>query len=477
MRVWTILLSMISAVTFSFAAEKSSSTGPATQPAADTYKVKKGTLKLEVTTDGTLSALEPFEVKLKTKAYAGALMIESAAAHGAMVRKGESVLELDPKPFNWAVEGAENELATARASLKKAEADAELAAKSEALSLRISEDALKNAEGGLKWFEEIDGPQMLRLADLQVKMQKSQVEDQDDELDQLRKMYKTEDLTTATADIVIKRALRRLEVSKEMLRMQEEKRDKTKTFDYPIVKQRTMDAVEQARQALTSLKNVQAQAAVTRKSGLATARIASEQAEQKVGDLKSDQGNFSFKAAEEGMVMYEQLPEAQPGSDKRALKAGDKLTAGQLVMRVVYPGRLKMDVTLTEAQAFWVDPGMRARVTPAAFPQLSYEGACGPVVGGNRASPPGFGFIVPVTLPQTDARLVPGMKGSVKIEAGKVDDVLVIPIGAVSGGKVSIKKDGKTEDRSVVLGKSDGEKVEVKEGLAEGDEILARAGK
>jgi hypothetical protein len=29
----------------------------------------------------------------------------------------------------------------------------------------------------------------------------------------------------------------------------------------------------------------------------------------------------------------------------------------------------------------------------------------------------------------------------------------------------------------VVLGKSDGEKVEVKEGLAEGDEILAKAGK
>ena len=119
----------------------------------------------------------------------------------------------------------------------------------------------------------------------------------------------------------------------------------------------------------------------------------------------------------------------------------------------------------------------RARVTPTAFPQLSYEGTCGPVIGGNRASPPGFGFIVPVTLPQTDARLVPGMKASVKIEAGKVDDVLVIPIGAVSGGKVSIKKDGKTEDRAVVLGKSDGEKVEVKEGLAEGDEILAKAGK
>src|SRR5437660_810805 len=124
MRVWTILLSIISVTAFSFAADKGTSTAPATQPAAEIYKLKKGTLKLEVTTDGTLSALEPFEVKLKTKAYAGQFTVLSAAVHGAMVRKGESILEIDPKPINWAVEGAEGELATARANLKKAEADA-----------------------------------------------------------------------------------------------------------------------------------------------------------------------------------------------------------------------------------------------------------------------------------------------------------------------------------------------------------------
>jgi multidrug efflux pump subunit AcrA (membrane-fusion protein) len=99
------------------------------------------------------------------------------------------------------------------------------------------------------------------------------------------------------------------------------------------------------------------------------------------------------------------------------------------------------------------------------------------MVGGNRSPTQGFGFMAPVTLPTTDARIVPGMKASVKIEAGKVDDVLLIPVAAVSGGKVSIKRDGKTEEKAVVLGKSDGEKVEVKEGLSEGDEILAKAGK
>src|SRR5947207_13483070 len=109
-------------------------------------------------------------------------------------------------------------------------------------------------------------------------------------------------------------------------------------------------------------------------------------------------------------------------------------------MRVVYPGRLKTDVTLTEAQAFWVDPGMRARVTPAAFPQLSYEGTCGTVVGGNRTSPPGFGFVASVTLPPSDLRMMPGMKASVKIEAGRVQGVRLIPAAGGDGGKGWVQK-------------------------------------
>src|SRR5438046_3277495 len=149
MRASIILLSIALAATALAAAP---ATKPATQAASETYTVKKGTLKLEVQTDSTLAALEPFEVRLKTKSYAGQFTVTSAAPHGAHVAKGDTLLDCDPRPINWAVEGAENELSTAHATLTKAEADAELAVKSDALSLRISEDNLKNSEANLKWF-------------------------------------------------------------------------------------------------------------------------------------------------------------------------------------------------------------------------------------------------------------------------------------------------------------------------------------
>src|SRR4051812_49141200 len=127
------VLTIVASIAIFAACVSAADTKPATQPAGETYKVKKGTLKLEVQTDSNLSALEPFEVRLKTKAYTGAFAVISAAPHGARVARGDTVLELDPKPMNWALEGAENELATAGAALKKAQADAELAIGSDAL--------------------------------------------------------------------------------------------------------------------------------------------------------------------------------------------------------------------------------------------------------------------------------------------------------------------------------------------------------
>jgi membrane fusion protein, multidrug efflux system len=71
----------------------------------------------------------------------------------------------------------------------------------------------------------------------------------------------------------------------------------------------------------------------------------------------------------------------------------------------------------------------------------------------------------------------PGMAASVRIEAGVAEDVLVVPVTAVQGavqkGNVRVVgEDGSQEQRSVTLGLTDGELVEVREGLSEGEQVL-----
>jgi membrane fusion protein, multidrug efflux system len=70
-----------------------------------------------------------------------------------------------------------------------------------------------------------------------------------------------------------------------------------------------------------------------------------------------------------------------------------------------------------------------------------------------------------------------GMGATVRVQAGTAENVLVVPVTAVQGsvqtGKVWVVGDDGTEQpRTVALGLSDGDRIEVREGLADGEQVL-----
>lgn len=76
-----------------------------------------------------------------------------------------------------------------------------------------------------------------------------------------------------------------------------------------------------------------------------------------------------------------------------------------------------------------------------------------------------------------DVTVFPGLAASMVIAGGVAENVLVVPVTAVEGAAQTgnvyfVLPDGSTEVRPVTLGLNDGVNVEVKEGLAEGDQIL-----
>ena len=187
---------------------------PATSPAGvATYTVKRGDLNLEIRAEAVFDAVDPYEAKVDFKVYGWPLVITAVAPPGSPVIKDQTLIAFDRRPIEWALTAAENELAVAKANLAKGQADAEVAAKSDPMALRQAEEGLKNAEAAKKWYDEVDGPQMLAMADLQVKQNQFGVEDRTDELEQLKKMYGAEELTAATADIVMRRSVRALELA------------------------------------------------------------------------------------------------------------------------------------------------------------------------------------------------------------------------------------------------------------------------
>lgn len=75
-----------------------------------------------------------------------------------------------------------------------------------------------------------------------------------------------------------------------------------------------------------------------------------------------------------------------------------------------------------------------------------------------------------------DVRVFDGLTMTMLIDAGAAEDVIVVPVSAVRGlvdsGTVWVTDGGEPAARKVRLGLSDGDVVEIKKGLKEGENIL-----
>jgi multidrug efflux pump subunit AcrA (membrane-fusion protein) len=69
------------------------------------------------------------------------------------------------------------------------------------------------------------------------------------------------------------------------------------------------------------------------------------------------------------------------------------------------------------------------------------------------------------------------MRADAHVEPSGAEVAILVPSSAVADGHVWIKTDDGIERHDVVVGKSDGKRTEIKEGLNDGDEILVEAQK
>jgi len=133
--------------------------------------------------------------------------------------------------------------------------------------------------------------------------------------------------------------------------------------------------------------------------------------------------------------------------------------------------RLEMD--LPEAKYLSAKAGMDATVVPAATSKK---------LSGKTATPWPIaktnGLELTIETGEVDKVLTPGMKAAVSIDAGKIDNVLLVPSTAVADSKVWVKgDDDKPVAKRVITGRTGDDKTEIIDGVKEGDEIFEQAQK
>jgi len=159
---------------------------------------------------------------------------------------------------------------------------------------------------------------------------------------------------------------------------------------------------------------------------------------------------------------------------KRFLELGEKLDTAKPAFSIYDDRSLRVNVSVPEMDIGWVTKGQKCIVTATAFPQETYEGVVDIV--GERLDVATRTLPTRILLATGYDKLLPGMFAQVVIEAGNMENAVVIARDTMrlrEGRPTAfVLEDGRARERVLQLGQADAEKVHVTIGLKIGEQLI-----
>lgn len=147
---------------------------------------------------------------------------------------------------------------------------------------------------------------------------------------------------------------------------------------------------------------------------------------------------------------------------------------GTAVLRIVNMDQVKVVVHVIEKDFAKIKLNQRAEISVDAYPDEKFSGRT--TLISPTISPTTRTASVEITIPNRDHRLKPGMFAQVDVIISKKDDAILIPAYAVieqsEMRKVMTVVGGRAKSELIELGADQGELVEIRSGLKEGDTLI-----
>jgi multidrug resistance efflux pump len=402
-----------------------------------THEVKKAPLKIEVAVKGVFEAEEMTPVALRLEAWTpqgggGPLTVQKAVEHGGRVRKGDTVVQLDLDRIDQAVRDLEAERHLAELAIRLAEKELPVLEQTTPIDLAAAERAKRVADEDLQKFLKEDRAFSEKSAEFMVKSARDYLDYAQEELNQLEKMYKANDLTEDTEKIILRRQRNYVERAAFSLKVAEKERDELLKLDLP---RRDLALREAADKLGLALDKARATLPLTvNQKRLTLDKMKYDQAKtaERLARLKQDREAMTLKAPADGVVYYGrcvngQWTTAAAMADK--LQRGGQVQPDEILLTVVSPKKLFVRTEVEEKDFHQVKPGMAAKVVPTGLPDLKIAGKV-ESVSAIPITPGKFLARVAVESPG-DGPVVAGMACSVKLVPYLKADALTVPASAV----------------------------------------------
>ena len=392
---------------------------------------------------------------------------------GNRAKKGDTLVKLDPLPFQKEVEGLQAEVAELKAAVQASEQLVAYESNQVGQEIANAEYNLNVATLELRQLEEGDGP--LKISMLQEERQKALLELQRyeafyNDLLELKKngFDNKSEISAAEEKVAIlrdqfKEATSRFESYKKHVfpSMQESAKAKRQNASL-MLEQSRQGGVHKVARAQATLNQIESKVSA-KETALEQARI--------------ELAKTEIKAPFDGIVIHY---ETFRDGEKRKPREGDSVFMNQPILYLPDISKMIAKTKVREIDLFKLSLGQKGVIQVDAYPDTVFNGDLTFIgaLATSESAEPGQEkyFQVVFTLNNEDKRLRPGMTCRISIIAQSLKQVLTVPNQAVfleEGGEICfvVGKWGEVEKRKVTLGIQNEDRVQIISGLQAGDKV------
>ena len=451
--------------------------------APKTHKVEAKPFKIELSVKGALEANEAtwiahHPMPTMNLPYApGPMTVVKVAEHGANVKKGDLLIAFDTRKIDQAMQMLDAEAKVLTAGIKLAEQEQPPIERSLPVELELAERGKREADEDLTYFTKTSRAETEKRANNYVKFATFYFEFAKEQLRQLEKMYKANDLTEDTEQIILKRQRFFVEEAEHDLKSAQIERDHILKTVLPRKERMLQDLVVRQTHALERARTTLAPMVTQKQQTLVKMRFDLEKIQHGLEMLRKDRAAMTITAPADGIVYYGKLSKGQwdaAAAEAAKLVPNGSVMPDEVFMTILSPRPTLVRLQVDEKDLHLVKLGLEGKAQMTFDPERKLPARVLKVAG-VPASPGKFEALVKLD-PGQATDLMPGMGCTVKFVPYSKKDAVVVPAAAVfeedDKNFVEVMKDGKREHRPVTVGRSNDGHTEILQGLRSGEEIL-----
>lgn len=451
------------------------------EPKPPTHTVEKELFQIEVKVKGTFEAPAGATLSVPAKQWS-MWQVVKAVEPGARVKKGDELLVFDARKLDEAIADAENGAKLADLAIQRLEEEIRLAEAGDPVELAAAERAKKVAEEDRKTWKDTDRGWRVKRANMSLESAQFWLESDEEELRQLEKMYKADDLTEETEEFILKRQRFYVKLGKVWYEHAKEQHQQEMKLLIPRQDEKVEEDAKRADLAFEKARTTQPLDRAKRAEDLAKLKYDRAKAAAGLAELKHDRALMTLTAPADGIVFYGEATRgvfADAQTLERTMRPGGMIKPFDVLVTVVPARPLKIRAVLQEADLQYVREGASGRAVPAGFGEVKLDAKVARV-NPIAVSPGTFDAVFDVSLNGDADVLMPGMACETRFVPYRKKDALAVPEAVLRSEDafgdetyVELFREGQEpEKRKVKAGKRFGGKAEILEGLKEGDEVL-----